>query len=762
MGIFNEHSSNQHPFARGIQGAPGVGFNLTSNGDYDMVNKKLRNVGAPTSNTDAATKKYVDDNSGGKTSVLTIDSNTDMKDTYRILNLKAPSDEDEPVTKKYAESNFFYRDGSQPMTGDIDMNNKKIKNLPIPTVNGDAATKKYVDDSKVDGSVFLKIDGTRSMTGNLNMNNNQIYNIPNPNGPKQPTPLAYTDLAYLHVDGSNKMTNHLNMNNKKITHLQAPTSNSDAATKLYVDNKSTNPQDLSPYLKKNGSVPMAGSLNMSGYKIINLEDPASDNDAVNKKYMNDHLHTARVQPSHYKDEFSYLMSSTSEWTDEITTGTSFNMKKIADLPPSKGNFHDYNHKVIYMEIVKNSQGGYKYKMRINFYRLPKNVDYTLCLEILNTDYELWHKSQISVVKGTSRGLAIENVGVKNLSHRFTNSKGQTEFMYYHRIIVNFKKLLTGSTFFLHIVVNIPQDGSDLAIYPKNFTGVFIIAYGVVSKVSNINPDKVYDYHTAFDIQKTQVVYNVDINANNKKILNINLDKNQNNSVATVGMVKELFPFTTNYVYRRYFEKIYDFTDANNYGLSRGSSGIIINALNHYNHNLGLHGIGIPNRNISDIKKEGLNITNYTISFSPPPHFTNYTLCIVFYHWSNRDFALVMKNSQNDQGLLSLTFTKAAGYLTLLSNNKRNFFSFPSSFDGKKIVLWLAESVDSIVTKVNISNYSSTLTLANSNYTTDQYFEFITEDGVISKILFSPNFYDFDSEQFHRVMLQEKLNGSYVL
>ena len=88
-------------------------------------------------------------------------------------------------------------------------------------------------------------------------------------------------------------------------------------------------QDLSPYLKKNGSDPMTESLNMSGHKIINLEDPASDNDAVNKIYMNDHLHTAQIQPSHYKDEFSYLMSSTSEWTDEITTGTSFNMKKIA-------------------------------------------------------------------------------------------------------------------------------------------------------------------------------------------------------------------------------------------------------------------------------------------------------------------------------------------------------------------------------------------------------------------------------------------------
>ena len=522
------------------------------------------------------------------------------------------------LQKNYAESNFFYRDGSKTMTGDIDMNNKKIENLAKPTVNGDAANKKYVDDSKVDGSVFLKVDGTRTMTGNLNMNNNRIYNIPNPNGPKQPTPLAYTDLAYLHVDGSNKMTNPLNMNNKKITYLQAPTSNSDAATKLYVDNKSTNPQDLSPYLKRNGSDPMTGNLNMSGHKIINIEDPVSDNDVVNKIYMEEHLHTAQVQPSHYKDEFSYLMSTTSEWTDEITTGTSFNMKKIADLPPNKGNFHDYNHKVIYMEIVKNSQGGYKYKMGINFYRLAGGVEYTLCLEILNTDYELWHKSQISVDRGSSRGLAIENVGVKKLSHRFTNSKGNTEFMYYHRIIVNFKKLLTGNSFFLHILVNIPQDGSDLAIYPKNFTGVYLIAYGIMSKVSNIDPDKVYDFHKAFDIKKTQVVYNVDINANNKKILNIALDKGQDTSAATVGMVKELFPFTKDYVYRQYFKEIYDFTDAYNYRLSRGSSGIKINALNHYNQNSNLHGITMPNKHLSDIRKEGLNITNFTISLNYIP------------------------------------------------------------------------------------------------------------------------------------------------
>ena len=112
--------------------------------------------------------------------------------------------------------------------------------------------------------------------------------------------------------------------------------------------------------------------------------------------------------------------------------------------------------------------------------------------------------------------------------------------------------------------------------------------------------------------------------------------------------------------------------------------------------------------------------------------------------------------------MNLTYSKAAGYLTLLSNIRRQFFSLPSGFNGKKIVLWLAHSVDTIVTKVNLSNYSSTLTIDSANYVPDQDFDFTTENGIMNKIMFSPNFYDFDSEAFKRIMIQEKLNGSYIL
>ena len=64
--------------------------------------------------------------------------------------------------------------------------------------------------------------------------------------------------------------------------------------------------------------------------------------------------------------------------------------------------------------------------------------------------------------------------------------------------------------------------------------------------------------------------------------------------------------------------------------------------------------------------------------------------------------------------------------------------------------------------VKISNDSSTITLPAVQYSNFQNFEFTSEGGVLNKLMLSKNFYDFDSEQFHKVMLQEKLNGSYIL
>ena len=143
-------------------------------------------------------------------------------------------------------------------------------------------------------------------------------------------------------------------------------------------------------------------------------------------------------------------------------------------------------------------------------------------------------------------------------------------MYYIKIIVNFQKTVSGTYYSLNLYVDIPQTGIDLNTYPKNWTNKYnwMIAYGVFGKVSSIDPQKTYDYHTAFDIKPTEVVYNVDLDMNRKKILNITPDKTKNNSAATVKMVKDLetklSPHTKNNAYREIFEEFYDLSDAGIY------------------------------------------------------------------------------------------------------------------------------------------------------------------------------------------------------
>ena len=101
-------------------------------------------------------------------------------------------------------------------------------------------------------------------------------------------------------------------------------------------------------------------------------------------------------------------------------------------------------------------------------------------------------------------------------------------MYCHRLIVNVKKTAQSLPYILDILVDIPQVGGDLITYPKSFTNNYIIAYGIEGQLPDVDADKVYDYHTAFDIKPTEEVsYNVDINANQKLITNIKLERNSN-------------------------------------------------------------------------------------------------------------------------------------------------------------------------------------------------------------------------------------------
>lgn len=59
----------------------------------------------------------------------------------------------------------------------------------------------------------------------------------------------------------------------------------------------------------------------------------------------------------------------------------------------------------------------------------------------------------------------------------------------------------------------------MGTYPKNWTNNYIVAYGILGSVSNIDADKVYDYHTAFDIKPTKIKMNVPISRGGNIISN---------------------------------------------------------------------------------------------------------------------------------------------------------------------------------------------------------------------------------------------------
>ena len=428
-------------------------------------------------------------------------------------------------------------------------------------------------------------------------------------------------------------------------------------------------------------------FNMVTNKIINLGDPTDTTDAVNLKTINTHI----IKPIHYNNEFKYLMTNRLAWTD--LQADSFNITKIDNLMPQDGNYYQYNHKVLHTTIIKDQQGGYSYKMGINCYQLKKDKDYTLCIEILNSDYQLWHKSVATIDKTTSKGVSVAGFTVQKFSHRYTNSSGNTAYMYYIKIIVNFQKTVSGTFYSLDLYVDIPQVGIDLNTYPKNWTNNWMIAYGVFGKVSSIDPQKTYDYHTAFDIKPTEVVYNVDLDMNRKKILNIAPDRTKNNSAATVKMVKDLetklSPHTKNNAYREIFEEFYDFSNAGIYKIiDRGQpSGIVINGL--------LPNIYFTNMNIANIEEGGLRIQNKPVTLTLFGK-RSFTLCVVMRLWLNKSMYIktFMRNEAAEKP--HLICEKTTKKLTLQTNGLRAGSTYETSItllnslNDKRVVFWLTK------------------------------------------------------------------------
>ena len=455
MGIFNQYSNNQpqqQRFLRGIQGSPGVGFSLTSDGNYDIKNKKLKNVGEGVASSDAVTKHQLDTAINSKTS---------------------PS-----------LANYMKKD-SPEVAADLDMKRFAIKNLKInPTSDTSAVSAKYLDgklNTKADKSVltqYIKRDGSVQMVGSLQMNGNRITGL-----------------------------------------TQVPYYNGEAANKRYVDvkvNSKADTSDLDDYLKLDGTKAMTGKskmlgdLQMNDHRIIGLTNPPNaDNEATNKKYVDENISKANIKPSHTpKNVFQYLMNDVNEWSSEYNIKVE-NFSNLAESP------HSWDKRVLNITPVKDGRN-YRFRLGLQMFSMKTNETYSLIVELYNRDYKTWQRQE-TYVNGT--GMWVKSYNTAKLQYRY----GSSGDLYYTKTLIKFKKTSSTAPIFVYFTVHFDDNGGDMNTYPKDFKNqVYIVAYGIVGETDHVDSE-VYDAHEAFEIDKTKMKMLVPLDMNGKQLLNVNYD-----------------------------------------------------------------------------------------------------------------------------------------------------------------------------------------------------------------------------------------------
>ena len=145
---------------KGDTSASGTGFNLTSDGNYDMTNKKLTKVAKGTDTNDAVIKQQLDTKLSLSGGLMT--GNLDMN-SKRIYNVAQPNGDNQPATKIWSENKFLDK-SSGVMAGPLNMSNNRITNVGNPTSGKDGVSRDYSDGR------YVKKSGD-TMTGALSVPN---------------------------------------------------------------------------------------------------------------------------------------------------------------------------------------------------------------------------------------------------------------------------------------------------------------------------------------------------------------------------------------------------------------------------------------------------------------------------------------------------------------------------------------------------------------------------------------------------------------
>ena len=307
-----------------------IGDAVSIKENLDFLGKqKIKNLPDPVNEKDAVTKEYVDTTTIPFLKLDQTKYNTkgdiDMGDQFTVLNVKTPIDDNHITNKKYVDemddlkSAFVFKNGSYYAKGGIIMRKNKLGGLREPLQDGEAANKKYVDDTTK--NLFIDENDNIAFGLNVDMEGNQILGLPEPATDQEPATKKYVDdLQTQNVDekGNIKFGRSINLDRNRIFSMKEPTKPSEGANKKYVDDTITKrlqeekdnflPQDPATkeyvdeaikqvaggdilvskegvFIKANGHYRATAPLDIDNHKMENLPDPVDDKDAVNKKYI---------------------------------------------------------------------------------------------------------------------------------------------------------------------------------------------------------------------------------------------------------------------------------------------------------------------------------------------------------------------------------------------------------------------------------------------------------------------------------------------
>ena len=240
---------------------------------------KISEVSLPSEDGDVATKEYIDtaaaaylQENQGK---YTVKGDIDMGNTYTLFNVKPPIDKGDIVDKKYVDDNIPFKKFNNGFfaTDEIIMRKKKLGGLREPTQDGEAATKKYVDDLQTQ---YVDAKGNIKFSRNINLDNKRIFALKEPRKDNEAANKKYVDDTVV----------------ERIEEEKANFLPKDPATKTYVDEaiKGLAGGDIlvskeGVFIKANGHYRATASLDIDNHKMENLPDPVDEKDAVNKKYI---------------------------------------------------------------------------------------------------------------------------------------------------------------------------------------------------------------------------------------------------------------------------------------------------------------------------------------------------------------------------------------------------------------------------------------------------------------------------------------------